>query len=136
MSIMVDSCVYLDIFTRDPHWFEWSFAAMEEAVAAGPIVLNPIIYAEIPIRFDRIEHLDSLLPEDTFKYQEAPLEAAFLAGKCFVEYRRQGGQRTVPLPDFFIGAHASVSGIPLVTRDTTRFRHYFPRLRLVAPEGA
>lgn len=133
MATMVDSCIYLDVFTRDPVWSEWSANAMADAADRGTIVLNSAIYAEISVRFDRIEQIEAILPADTYVYHEIPREAAFLAGKCFLRYRRRGGTRTAPLPNFFIGAHAAVAGIPLVTRDPARFREYFPALRLVAP---
>ena len=133
MSVVVDSCVYLDIFTRDPRWFEWSSAALTQAANTGSIVMNPVIHAEISIRFDRIEELEALLPSGIFAYQAIPREAAFLAGKCFLEYRRRGGRRASPLPDFFIGAHAAVASVPLVTRDPARFRAYFPGLPLICP---
>lgn len=133
MSVMVDSCVFLDIFSRDSRWFEWSSTALANAADKGNIVLNPVIYAEISIRFDRIEELEALLPSDVLEYRLIPREAAFLAGKCFVEYRRRGGRRSLPLPDFFIGAHAAVARLPLVTRDAKRFRDYFPGLDLVQP---
>lgn len=133
MSVMVDSCVFLDVFSRDPRWFEWSSNALADAADAGGIVLNPVIYSEISMRFDRIEDLEVLLPSSIFEYQPTPREAAFLAGKCFLEYRRRGGRRSLPLPDFFIGAHAAVARLPLVTRDPRRFREYFPRLQLVHP---
>jgi len=133
MSVMVDSCVFLDVFSKDSRWFEWSSNALADAADAGSIVLNSVIYSEISIRFNRIEDLEALLPSSIFEYQSIPREAAFLAGKCFVEYRRRGGRRLLPLPDFFIGAHAAVARLPLVTRDTKRFREYFPRLQLVQP---
>lgn len=133
MAVMVDSCVYLDIFTRDERWFAWSADAMAQAAASGTIVINAAIYAEISIRFSRIEEIEDLLPSSQFEYREIPREAAFLAGKCFHRYRRRGGPRTSPLPDFFVGAHAAVAGLPLVTRDTRRFREYFPGLQLISP---
>lgn len=133
MAVMVDSCVFLDVFSQDARWFEWSSNALAEAADAGSIVLNPVIYSEISIRFERIEDLDMLLPSAMFEYHPIPREAAFLAGKCFVEYRRRGGKRALPLPDFFIGAHASVEGLSVVTRDAKRFADYFPRLQLIDP---
>ncbi len=133
MAVMVDSCVFLDVFSQDARWFDWSSNAMAEAADTGNIVLNPIIYSEISIRFERIEELETLLPSDVFEYRAIPREAAFLAGKCFLEYRRRGGRRSLPLPDFFIGAHAAVERLPLVTRDPKRFREYFPKLQLIHP---
>lgn len=107
--------------------------ALADAADVGSIVLNPVIYAELSIRFRRIEDLEGLLPSDVFEYRSIPREAAFLAGKCFLQYRRRGGRKSLPLPDFFIGAHAAVERLPLVTRDAARFRAYFPGLRLVCP---
>jgi len=133
MSVMVDSCVYLDIFTKDSRWFEWSSRTLANAVNAGMIVLNPVIYAEISILFRRIEELEAFLSLDVFEYRAIPREAAFLAGKCFLEYRRRGGRKSLPLPDFFIGAHAAVENLALVTRDVKRFRDCFPGLKLISP---
>jgi predicted nucleic acid-binding protein len=99
----------------------------------GMLVINPIIYAEVSIGFERIEELDQALPADTFRRDPLPWEAAFLAGKRFLAYRRRGGTRRAPLPDFYIGAHAAVTGLPLLTRDARRYRTYFPRLILLTP---
>jgi len=133
MAVMVDSCVFLDIFTHDHHWFDWSAKVLADAADAGTIVLNPVIYAEISIRFTRIEELEALLPPDIFEVRPIPREAAFLAGKCFLNYRRRGGRKSLPLPDFFIGAHAAVEQLSLITRDAHRFQEYFPGLRLISP---
>lgn len=133
MPAMADSCVYLDIFTRDPVWHEWSATALADAANRGTIVMNPVIYAEISIRFGRIEELDALLSPEIFEYHPIPREAAFLAGKCFLQYRRRGGRKTLPLPDFFIGAHAAVAGLELITRDPGRFQKCFPGLTLICP---
>lgn len=133
MPVLVDSCVFLDIFTRDPKWFDWSSQALAKTANEGTIVLNPVIYAEISIRFERIEELETLLPADVFEHRPIPREAAFLAGKCFLDYRRRGGQKSMPLPDFFIGAHAAIARLDLVTRDTKRFREYFPGMKLICP---
>ena len=133
MAVMVDSCVYLDIFTRDPDWCDWSGSRLASAASAGKIIINPEIYAEISVRFEKIEQLEALLPHSVFDYCQIPRAAAFLAGKCYQKYRRRGGSKLHPLPDFFIGAHAAVADIPLITRDTRRFREYFPKLHLVTP---
>lgn len=133
MGAMVDSCVLLDIFTEDARWLAWSAGALADAADRGGIILNSVIYAEVSIGFDRIEELESVLPVDVFTCKPIPREAAFLAGKCFLKYRRRGGSKTAPLPDFFIGAHALVSGLPLITRDAKRFKDYFPTLNLIAP---
>ena len=133
MAAMVDSCVLLDIFTEDARWLDWSSGALADAADRDAVILNPVIYAEISIGFGRIEELEYALPADVFTCEPIPREAAFLAGKCFLKYRRRGGARTAPLPDFFIGAHAMVAGLPLITRDTKRFNDYFPKLNLIAP---
>jgi predicted nucleic acid-binding protein len=130
---LVDSNVILDVFTEDPKWSEWSSAALAEAAETGGLVINPIIYGEVSIRFPRIEDLDVALPRDRFVREPIPFAAAFLAGKVFVEYRRRGGPRSSPLPDFFIGAHAAVAGHRLLTRDPARYRVHFPKLQLITP---
>ena len=133
MSVFVDSSVILDIFTDDPKWFEWSSRALATAAESSRLVINPIVYAEVSIRFSRMEELDIALPPDRFVREPIPYAAAFLAGKAYVLYRRRGGPRSSPLPDFFIGAHAAISGHQLLTRDPDRFTSYFPKLDLVAP---
>ena len=133
MVTLVDSNVILDIVTEDPQWLDWSSAMLEEAAESGRLAINAMVYAEVGVRFDRIEDLEEAVPSDYFRRETIPLEAAFLAGKCFEKYRSRGGERRSPLPDFFIGAHAAVSGMTLLTRDARRYRSYFPRLRIVAP---
>jgi predicted nucleic acid-binding protein len=130
---LVDSNVLLDIFTEDPRWYEWSAAALARCPDDHVLALNPIIYAEVSIRFATVEALDEALPAATFQRLDLPREAAFLAGKSFLAYRRRGGARHAPLPDFYIGAHAAVSGMTLLTHDSRRYRTYFPRLSLLAP---
>jgi len=130
---LVDSSVLLDILTEDPRWIEWSASALEQRAEESLLVINPIIYAEISIRFERIEDLEGALPATIFRRDALPWEAAFLAGKCFLTYRKRGGARRSPLPDFYIGAHAAVAGMTLLTRDAARYRTYFPRLDLIAP---
>lgn len=131
--VLVDSNVLLDVLTEDPVWFAWSSEALAELAERSILVLNPIIYAEVSVRFDRIEDLDEALPGDRFAREPLPWEAAFLAGKCYQAYRRRGGERRSPMPDFYIGAHAAVRGMTLLTRDGARYRTYFPRLELVTP---
>ncbi len=133
MAVMVDSCVLLDIFSHDDAWYEWSSNAVARAADRGSIVLNPIIYSEISVRFRRIEDLETLLSPDIFEYRPIPREAAFLAGKCFLHYRQRGGKKTSPLPDFLIGAHAVIEDIPLITRAPKRFRQYYPGLQIICP---
>ena len=132
-DVLVDSNVLLDVLTEDPGWFDWSSAALEEHAESAVLMINPIIYAEVAVRFDRIEALDEALPTDVFRREPLPYEAGFLAGKCFLRYRKYGGARRSPLPDFYVGAHAAVRGATLMTRDASRYRSYFPTLRLIAP---
>ena len=134
MPVLVDSNVILDIFTEDPEWFEWSSRKLSECAEKDTLLINPIIYAEVSIRFERIEELEEALPPEVFLREELPWEAAFLAGKCFLIYRMRSGKKTSPLPDFYIGAHAAVRGYALLTRDARRYRTYFPKLKLIAPE--
>jgi hypothetical protein len=131
--VLVDSSVLLDVFSEDPAWFDWSSEALAEVAEESLLVINPIIYAEISVRFSRIEELEEALQADRFEREPLPWEAGFLAGKCFLNYRRRGGERRSPLPDFWIGAHAAVRGMTLLTRDASRFRTYFPRLSVIAP---
>jgi predicted nucleic acid-binding protein len=131
--VLVDSNVILDVVTDDPIWGEWSSSMLARCAETGTLVINPIIYAEVSIGFERVEELDELLSADSFRRYPLPWEAAFLAGKCFLEYRRRGGSRRSPLPDFYIGAHAAVAGLPLLTRDARRYRTYFRDLRILAP---
>ena len=132
-GILVDSNVLLDTLTEDVNWFQWSSRALAEAAENATLVINPIIYAEVSIRFERIEDLEETLPPSYFRRDALPWEAGFLAGKCFAAYRKRGGQRRAPMPDFYIGAHAAVSGLKLLTRDVARYKTYFPRVRLISP---
>ena len=132
-DVLVDSNVILDVFTQDPRWFDRSAAVLARMAGDHELIVNPIVYAEVSVGFARIEELDAALPGESFRREPLPWEAAFLAGKCFVRYRRAGGSRRAPLPDFYIGAHAAVRGIPLLTRDAARYRTYFPRLELILP---
>lgn len=133
MNFLVDSNVIVDILTQDTTWFDWSSAALKNAANQGKICINPIIYAEISVRFSRIEDLEDALPAADFKRLPLPWEAGFLAGKSFAQYRRLGGSKTAPLPDFYIGAHAAVEKMTLITRDQNRYRTYFPTLILISP---
>lgn len=130
---LVDSNVLLDIFTEDPVWFGWSAGAMERCAEESLLVVNPIIYAEVSVRFAHIEDLEDALPAAAFRRDPLPWEAGFLAGKCYVDYRRRGGGRRSTLPDFYIGAHAAVAELRLLTRDAARYRTYFPKLDILSP---
>ncbi len=130
---LVDSNVLLDVITEDAEWFDWSAAALSAAASRTPLVINPIVYAEVSAGFERIEDVEEALPPSYYRRVPLPWEAAFLAGRCFVRYRRRGGPRRSPMPDFYIGAHAAVDGLTLLTRDPKRYRAYFPGLRLLAP---
>lgn len=130
---MVDSSVLLDVLTDDDVWGEWSRQALVRARDDGRLVINAIIYAEVSIGFDRIEDLDDAVPVSDLERESLPYEAAFLAGKAFVEYRRRDGERRSPMPDFYIGAHATVRHYRLLTRDVNRYRTSFPLLELLAP---
>lgn len=134
-DVLVDSNVLLDVLTEDPTWFDWSASALEEHAESAVLMINPIIYAEVSVRFARIEELDVALPADLFKREPLPWDAAFLAGKCFLRYRKAGGARRSPLPDFYVGAHAAIRGATLLTRDASRYRTYFPTLQLIAPDS-
>ena len=130
---IIDSSVLIDVLTRDESWFERSSEAVVSAMNDSAIVINPIIYAEVSLSFKKIGDLDKVLPVDLYRRDELPYEAAFLAGRAFVKYRRQGGSRTTPMPDFYIAAHAEVSNFRVLTRDPRRFRRYFPSVELIAP---
>lgn len=130
---LVDSNVLLDVMTLDEVWGVWSTDALATAAELGPLYVNPIIFAEVSVRFSRVEELDEALPQSDFRRAPLPWAAAFLAGKAFVEYRRRRGTKTSTLPDFFIGAHAAVDQLALLTRDPGRYRAYFPTVELMAP---
>jgi len=132
-ATLVDSNVLFDYLSEDEEWNDWSGAMLSEAAHRGTIVINALVYAEVGIRYSRIEDLDEALPAEYFVRVPLPWEAAFLAGKCFERYRRRGGTKRSPLPDFYIGAHAAVAGMTLLTRDARRYRTYFPKLRIIAP---
>lgn len=133
-AVLVDSNVLIDVAQRDPQWFVWSSSILARLGEASRLVINPIILAEVSASFASPLELEAALPSEYFQRESLPWEAAFLAGKCFVEYRRRGGQKRSPLPDFYIGAHAMVRGYRLLTRDPIRYRTYFPSLEILAPE--
>lgn len=132
-GVLVDSNVLLDVLTDDPAWGDWSADTLERCADEAVLVINPVIYAEVSVGFDRVEDLDVALPASRFRRDALPWEAAFLAGKSFLAYRRRGGERRSPLPDFYIGAHAAVRQMRLLTRDAARYRSYYPRLDLITP---
>ncbi len=132
-GVLVDSNVLLDVATDDPNWGEWSTNALAEVAEHTALIVNPIIYAEVSIGFTTIEALDNALPGSIYQREPLPWEAGFLAGKCFLRYRRRGGARTSILPDFYVGAHAAVEALALLTRDAARYRTYFPTIEIFAP---
>jgi predicted nucleic acid-binding protein len=131
--ILVDTNVLLDVVTDDPVWADWSIASLDAASLQGPLLINDVIYAELSVRYPRIEDLQSFVDSAKLRKEPMPREALFLAGKAFDRYRRSGGSRTGVLPDFFVGAQAAVLAIPLLTRDIGRYRTYFPSLMLMTP---
>lgn len=133
-AVLVDSNVIIDLFTEDPRWWSWSSMALRNAATEGRLVINPIVYGEISLRFGSIEDLEQALPA-IIEREPIPYEAAFLAGKAFFSYRRRAGVfgKTSLLPDFYIGAHAAIRGYRVLTRDVARYRTYFPKLTLIAP---
>jgi len=133
LGTIVDTNVLLDVLTDDHDWGDWSAARLAEAYDHGPVIINPLIYAELSVGFDRIEDLDDVLP-DLVEREDLPWEAAFLAGRCFLSYRRAGGVRRSPLPDFYIASHAAITGRALLTRDRPRYADVLPALTVIAPE--
>lgn len=134
-TVLVDSNIILDLTTVNPDWYEWSSGALSNCADSAYLAINPIIYAEVSVGFDRIEDLDAALIPDFFRRLPLPCEAGFLAGKCHTIYKKRGGAKRSPLPDFYIGAHAAVGGFALLTRDPGRYRSYFPTLDLISPDG-
>lgn len=131
--ILVDTNVLLDVVTNDPVWAEWSVEQLEAAALRGPLVINDIVYAELSVRYERIEKLEEFVEQAGLEMMPLPRAALFLAAKVFTAYRKAGGTRNGVLPDFFIGAQAAVEGLELLTRDTARYRSYFPTVKLIAP---
>jgi predicted nucleic acid-binding protein len=132
--MLVDTNVLVDLLENDPTWADWSIAQLRAQAQIHRLVINPVIYAELSLTFSTVEALDATLADLQIPVIETPKPAQFLAGKAFVQYRRQGGTKTNVLADFFIGAHAAVAGFPVLTRDVRRYTSYFPTVRLIAPE--
>jgi predicted nucleic acid-binding protein len=132
-TTLVDSCVLLDLIVGDPRWADWSAEQLASAMDAGRVVINPLIYAEVSVGYSSVEELDELLPATEFEREPLPYVAGFAAGKAFLRYRRGGGDKRSPMPDFYIGAHAAVAGYRLLTRDANRYRTYYPTIDIVAP---
>ena len=132
--LLVDTNVILDVIENDPEWAAWSQSQLDTASLKFRLVINPVIYAELSIAYQRIEELEAMIKSAGLRLESIPREALFLAGRVFLKYRQQRGTRSGVLPEFFIGAHAAVAGIPLLTRDINRYRTYFPSLKLIARE--
>ena len=131
--VLVDTNVLLDVLQDDPQWAEWSIGQLRAQARVHVLAINPVIYAEISLSFSSLEALDAVVARLALEVQEIPMAALFLAGKALATYRKRGGSKAQVLPDFFIGAHAAVNRWPLLTRDASRFRTYFPSLAVVAP---
>jgi predicted nucleic acid-binding protein len=135
MSVLVDSNVLIDIAFRDPVWLGWSSATLARLTQSEDLIINQMIFAEFSVRYESYDEADSLLPTEEFRREELPWMAAFAAARAFTVYRRSGGQKTRPLPDFFIGAHAAVGGYSVLTRDPAGYRAYFPDVQLITPDS-
>lgn len=131
MKTLVDTNVLLDIITGDPRWCAWSANALREAAERSTLAINPIVFAEVSMKFNRIEDADAALVD--FMRDPLPYEAGFLAGKAFLAYKKRGGAKRAPMPDFYVGAHAIVGRMDLLTRDAARYRTYFPSLTIHSP---
>ena len=134
--MLVDSNVLIDLLENDPNWADWSEAQLTPLAEAGLAVINPIIYAEVAANFATIEALNAAVQPFNLQREPLPWDATFLASQAFKLYRRRGGQRSSPLPDFYIGAHASLAGYALLTRDSRRYREYFPKLKIISPNNS
>ena len=132
-GILVDSNIILDVFLDDPNWAEWSVSKLEKFSTITKLFINPIVYSEVSIGFKKIEELESVLNRAGFQMLDIPKEALFLAGKAFLKYRKNRGANRSPLPDFYIGAHAAILEMELITRDESRYRTYFPTVKLISP---
>jgi predicted nucleic acid-binding protein len=132
-GVLIDSNIILDVFLDDPVWADWSESVLESYCERSPLYINPVVYTEVSIGFERIEELERAMMQSGFRMLEIPREALFLAGKAFLTYRKNKGMKRSPLPDFYIGAQAAVLGMELMTRDVNRYRKYFPTVRLICP---
>jgi len=132
-GILVDSNIILDVFLDDPNWAEWSVSKLEKFSTITKLFINPIVYSEVSTGFKKIEELESVLNRAGFQMLDIPKEALFLAGKAFLKYRKNRGAKKSPLPDFYIGAHAAILEMELITRDESRYRTYFPTVKLISP---
>lgn len=132
--MLVDTNVLVDVLQNDPQWADWSIAQLQAQSKVHRLSINPIIYAELSLNFSKVEALDTVISRMELDLLDIPKPALFLAGKAFMQYRRGGGLKTNVLADFFIGAHAAVSGLPVLTRDTRRYQSYFPSINLVTPK--
>jgi len=132
-GVLVDSNVILDLFLDDPTWADWSESTLADCSDYAALFINPVVYAEVSVGFEKIEDLEAALHKGGFQMLEIPREALFLAGKAFLSYKKAKGTRKSPLPDFFIGAQAAVLGLDLITRDVSRYRTYFPTIKLIHP---
>ncbi len=132
-GILVDSNIILDVFLDDPNWAEWSESKLEKFSSITKLFINPVVYSEVSVGFKRIEELESALNRAGFQMIEMPKEALFLAGKAFLKYRKNRGTKRSPLPDFYIGAQAAILEMDLITRDESRYRTYFPTVKLISP---
>lgn len=132
-GVLVDSCVLLDLFTNDANWADWSENILEKYSQTNSLYINSIVYTEVSIGFNKVEEVEQAIAGLGLKVLEMPREALFLTGKAFLKCRKNKGTKVSPLPDFFIGAHASVSKFELITRDSGKYKTYFPQVRLIHP---
>jgi len=132
-GVLIDSNIVLDVFLNDPKWADWSESKLDEYDQLGALYINSIVYSEISIGFERIEDLESAIAKAGFKMLEIPKEALFLAGKAYLKYKKRKGTKRTPLPDFYIGAQAAVFNLDLITRDVSRYKRYFPTVKLITP---
>lgn len=132
--VIVDTNVLIDVFQDDPDWADWSVARLREHTVVDTLAINPVIYAELSMAFSKVEKLDAEIAALGLQFREIPRPALFLAAKAFAKYRKAGGSKTNVLADFFIGAHAAVAAAPVLTRDPTRYRNYFPTVNLITPD--